>query len=75
MRQDNGERCTAPATHRWGDTVCCCAHFDQLLPVLFELQEAVAERRYLDLRILYENYSRQIAKLTGSPDSFPEEST
>lgn len=65
MREENGERCARQATHRWGYTYCCCPHYDRITALLLDLSQAVAERKHAELLALYENYSRQIAKITG----------
>jgi hypothetical protein len=65
MREENGERCNALGSHRWGYTFCCCRHYDRITALLLDLSQAVAERKHAELLALYESYSRQIAKLTG----------
>lgn len=65
----DGSECPDLAVHWWGTTtnrVCyCCAHFSVLVQGIFDLQEAVRNRRHEDLVKLFEDNARHSSKLLG----------
>jgi hypothetical protein len=64
MKGAESGMCGQAATHEWGKVRFCCRHFDGLIIALYDLNEAVSERRHTDLVEIYEENMKRTSRLT-----------
>jgi len=57
--------CELRATHTWKRLNLCCEHFDWLVGVMYEMNEAVANRRYDDMLEIYRQSASRMEKFFG----------
>jgi hypothetical protein len=65
--------CDLAPTHTWKKLQLCCSHYSWLLETMYEMNMAVAERRYQDMLDIYKESAARMEKSFGIKMKTPKE--